>query len=248
VSTAIRLTDVTVCYDRHPAVHHLSGEFESGSLTAIAGPNGGGKSTLLRALVGLVRVDQGQIDRQRSPVPLRLAWLAQQARLDALFPLTVAEVAAMGLWPELGSWRALRRQSRERIDEALHAVGLLSLAQRPLGSLSAGQLQRTLFARLLLQDADILLLDEPFNALDPATTLDLLALVQRWHSDSRTVIVVLHDLVQIAREFPRTLLLAREMIAWGATADVLTSENLGRAGMMTEGWRDAAPVCARTYQ
>jgi len=241
VSVGIRLDDVTVSYDRHPAIHHLSGEFAAGSLTAIAGPNGGGKSTLLRAIAGLARIDHGKILGLRESEP-RIAWLAQQTRIDPAFPITVAEVAGMGLWPRAASWRAIGKAELRRIDESLDAVGLDGFQHRPLGTLSAGQLQRALFARLLLQEAEIILLDEPFNALDTATTLDLLSLVQRWHDDQRTVIVVLHDLVQIAREFPRTLLLARESIAWGSTRDVLTAENLGRARMMSGPWPAGALV------
>ena len=110
------------------------------------------------------------------------------------------------------------------------------------GSLSAGQFQRMLFARLLLQDADLILLDEPFNAIDSKTTAELLRLVAAWHQEGRTVIAVVHDHAQIQRHFPQTLLLARDMIAWGDTATVMTAEHLRQAKAMAEAWDESAPA------
>lgn len=118
------------------------------------------------------------------------------------------------------------------MDAALEAVGLQGFGHRPVGTLSSGQLQRTLFARLLVQDAQIILLDEPFNAVDSKTTASLLTLVQQWHRQGRTVVAVVHDDAQVRAHFPQTLLLARECIAWGATTEVLTHESLARARHM----------------
>jgi len=110
-----------------------------------------------------------------------------------------------------------------------------------LDTLSGGQMQRTLFARLLLQDAEVILLDEPFAAVDERTVGDLLVLVRRWQQEGRTVIAVLHEFEVVRAHFPRALLLAREPLAWGPTADVLTPENLLRARRMTEAWDERAP-------
>jgi zinc/manganese transport system ATP-binding protein len=129
------------------------------------------------------------------------------------------------------------------VDAALEAVGLQGFERRPVGTLSSGQLQRALFARLLVQDADLILLDEPFNAVDSKTTAGLLTLVQQWHRQGRTVIAVLHDDAQVREHFPQTLLLARECIAWGATAEVLTEANLQRARAMAEAWDETAAIC-----
>ncbi len=130
-----------------------------------------------------------------------------------------------------------------RAEEALAAVGLSGFARRPVGSLSAGQFQRLLFARLLVQDAPILLLDEPFTAVDARTAADLLAILRRWHGEGRTILVVLHDLDLVRAEFPEALLLAREKIAWGPTAEALSPANRLRARMMAEAWDEAAPPC-----
>jgi zinc/manganese transport system ATP-binding protein len=117
-------------------------------------------------------------------------------------------------------------------------VGLHGLGARLLGELSVGQLQRALFARVLLQDAQLILLDEPFNAIDERTTADLLSLVNRWHAEQRTVVAVLHDLDQVRKYFPDTLLIAREAIAWGSTAQVTRPENLLRAHRMLQARED----------
>ncbi|MCC5808937.1 MAG: metal ABC transporter ATP-binding protein [Ectothiorhodospiraceae bacterium] len=238
----MELQNVTVCYRRHPAVHHLSGHFRSGSLTAVIGPNGAGKSTLLKGLAGVIRPNEGRVIWQG----LRtrdVAYLPQQVEIDRSFPLSVSDVVSMGHWRRVGLFRALRTDLRSRVAEALAAVGLDGFARRAVGTLSAGQFQRALFARMLLQDAPLILLDEPFNAIDARTTADLLAVVRRWHGERRTVIAVLHDVAQVREHFPETLLLAREGIAWGRTGDVLTGENLLRARSMAEAWDERAAPC-----
>ena len=237
----IRLTDLTVSHARRPAVHHVSGRFAPGSLTAVVGPNGAGKTTLLRALAGLHRPDAGRIEGAAGQVAL----LPQAAAIDRAFPVSCLDVVLFGLWGETGAFCAIHRAGRERARAALAAVGLEGFESRPVGSLSAGQFQRVLFARLLLQDAPVILLDEPFNALDARTSADLLAMVKRWHGEGRTVIAVLHDLELVRREFPETLLLARDCLGWGPTAEVLTAANRLRARMMAEAWAEEAGVCDR---
>jgi zinc/manganese transport system ATP-binding protein len=239
---AIEIADLTICHGRRPAVHHLSGRFAPGCLTAIVGPNGAGKTTLLRALAGLHAPESGRITHQGQA---RIALLPQLAALDRAFPIACRDVVMQGLWPKLGAFRAIPAEDLARVDQALAAVGLAGLARRPVGSLSAGQMQRLLFARLLVQDADILLLDEPFNAVDAKTAADLLRLIRQWHGEGRTVIAVLHDLDLVAREFPETLLLARDLIAWGPTAQALSAENRLKARRMAEGWAEEAEACER---
>ena len=240
--SAIRLTDLTLGYDRHPAVHHLSGEILSGSLTAIVGPNGAGKSTLLKGIAGALSPLGGDIALARGR---RLAYLPQQAELDRSFPIHVYDLVAMGLWNRAGIFGRIGGGAAAKIEAAIAAVGLAGFERRPIGALSGGQTQRALFARLLLQDADIILLDEPFTAIDARTTADLLALVQRWHGESRTVVAVLHDIETVRRAFPQTLLLARESVAWGATAEVLTAANLLKARRMVEAFDSQAEPCER---
>ena len=134
--------------------------------------------------------------------------------------------------------------ARRKVHEAIAAVGLTGFEGRPIGSLSGGQMQRTLFARLLLQDARVILLDEPFTAIDAKTAADLFDLVRRWHSEQRTVLAALHDIDLVRSSFPQTLLLAREPVAWGTTGEVLTPENLLKARRMCEAFDDHAAACA----
>jgi zinc/manganese transport system ATP-binding protein len=242
VNAAVRVDDLTVSYRGHPAVHHLSGEFMAGRVTAVVGPNGAGKSSLLSVLAGTRREYQGRIVR---PPAARVAYLPQAASLDRSVPVTVHEVVAMGLWPRLGVWRGLDAPGRAEVGRALGAVGLEGFDRRLIGELSAGQTQRVLFARVLVQDAPVILLDEPFNAIDARTTADLLGVVARWRDEQRTVVAVLHDLEQVREHADNVLLLARQAVAWGPTAQVLNAEHLFRARQMSEAWDDGASPCRR---
>ena len=242
MSAAVILEDLTVTYERRAAVHHVSGRFDAGSLTAVVGPNGAGKSTLIKAIVGVLQPAQGQV-RLGGLSARAIGYLPQAAEIDRSFPISVADTVAMGAWGQIGAWRALTGGLARRAREALVAVGLEGFEARAIGSLSSGQLQRVLFARLLVQDAQLIVLDEPFTAIDARTTHDLLQLVRRWHGQGRTVIAVLHDLEQVREHFPQTLLLAREHIGWGATGDVLCSANLRQARNMAEFWSADAALC-----
>lgn len=246
----IRLTNLTLGYRRHPAVHHLNGQFAPGSLTALVGPNGAGKSTLLKGIMGLIPPLDGRIDLmtdgQTHHHPTRhIAYLPQQSALDADFPITVLDTVMLGLWHRTGAFRAITRRLRTEAETALAAVGLGGFEGRQFNSLSVGQRQRVLFARVLLADHPVILLDEPFAALDARTVADLLAVVRRWHGEGRTVLAVLHDLDQVRAHFPDTLLIARDPIAWGPTERVLTSDNLRRARNMAEAWDEDALACRR---
>lgn len=238
----ISVEDLTVTYDRHPAIHHLSGRFRPGSLTAVVGPNGAGKSTLLKTLVGFLspaegRVDLGGLTRDA------IAYLPQQAEIERDFPISVIDTVLLGHWQRLSWGRRARSAEIEEALRAIAAVGLSGFERRLIGTLSVGQFQRVLFARMMVQDAPLILLDEPFNALDSKTTADLMDLVARWHGERRTVVAVLHDLDQVRRGFPDTLLVARSCIGWGPTAEVLTAANLLRARAMSEAWDESGAEC-----
>jgi zinc/manganese transport system ATP-binding protein len=242
-AAAIRLQDLTVSYARHPAVHHLSGDFEPGSMTAIVGPNGAGKTTLLKAIVGL-QPSEGRLEiagAKRGDI----AYLPQQAEVDRQFPISVRELALMGHWPRKGAFGRLGAAEHRAAENAIAAVGLEGFEGRAVGTLSSGQFQRAMFARVLVQDSPILLLDEPFNAIDAKTAEHLIGVVMRWHREARTVVCVLHDLDLVRERFPRTLLLARAPVAWGPTSEVLAPENLLRARAMSERWREDADLCEK---
>lgn len=237
---AIRFDNVTLGYDRHPAVHHLQGTISQGSLLAVLGPNGGGKSTLLKGISGAIRPLEGRIHLAQ-PV----AYLPQSAEIDRSFPINVFDLVAMGLIPSRGLMGRVSRKDNERVTQALAKVGLVGFEERAIGTLSGGQMQRALFARLILQDAPIFLLDEPLTAVDEKTAADLIALLRDLHQQGRTIITVLHDLALIRQEFPECLLLARDVIAWGASDAVLTEANLQRARHMAEAHDPFAAACER---
>jgi zinc/manganese transport system ATP-binding protein len=243
MAAQLQFRDVTLGYDRHPAVHHLSGEVIAGALLAIVGPNGAGKSTLFRGIVGILNPLAGTI--LTGDLDVRdIAYLPQTVDIDRSFPISVFDFVGTGLWRKVGVFGGIGKDARQKIERALMAVGLSGFENRAIGTLSGGQMQRMLFARVLLQDARLIVLDEPFNAVDAKTSADLLALVKRWHAERRTVLAALHDLDLVRANFPETLLLARGKVAWGATADVLTADNLLEARRMCEAFDDSAAACA----
>ncbi|SDS97438.1 metal ABC transporter ATP-binding protein [Bradyrhizobium canariense] len=243
MATQLQFRDVTLGYDRHPAVHHLSGEVASGALVALVGPNGAGKSTLFRGIVGILKPLSGSI--LTGGLDVRdIAYLPQTADIDRSFPISVFDFVSTGLWRLTGFFGGIGGPARDKIAQALASVGLNGFENRTIGTLSGGQMQRLLFARVLLQDARMIVLDEPFNAIDAKTSADLLALVRHWHGEKRTVIAALHDMDVVRANFPETLLLARGKVAWGATTEVLTAENLLQARRMCEAFDDSAAPCA----
>ncbi len=242
---AIEFQDLTLGYDKNPAVLSLCGTIAEGSLTAVVGPNGAGKSTVLKGVNGTLRPLAGRIafgGLAREDI----AYLPQQSDVDRSFPIAVDDLVAMGLWRAIGGFAGMRASHRARVADAISAVGLEGFEGRPIGSLSGGQVQRALFARLLLQDARLVLLDEPFTAVDAKTMADLIGVVRRWHSEGRTVLAVLHDFDTVRAHFPRTLMLARELVAHGPTAQVLTAENQFRARQMCEACAGPPHTCGRS--
>ncbi|PWK75469.1 zinc ABC transporter ATP-binding protein AztA [Aminobacter sp. AP02] len=232
--------DLTLGYNSHPAVHHLNGSIKTGSLTAVVGANGSGKSTLMKGIVGVLKPMAGACTVASGK---RVAYLPQQSELDRSFPARVVDLVSLGLWPRRGLLGRYSREDRLAVSEALMAVGLEGFEKRAIDTLSGGQLQRALFARVLVQDADLILLDEPFNAVDAKTVGDLIKLIKRWHGENRTVMVVAHDLELVRAHFPNTLLLARQPVAWGETLEALRPENLLKARRFDEAWHDDAPWC-----
>ncbi|RWX66580.1 metal ABC transporter ATP-binding protein [Mesorhizobium sp. M4B.F.Ca.ET.089.01.1.1] len=239
-NACLTFRDLTLGYGSHPAIHHLNGTIRKGSLTAVVGANGSGKSTLMKGIVGVLKPMEGAVTRAPD---VRTAYLPQQSELDRSFPARVVDLVSLGLWPKRGLLGRYTKEDRESVSQALMAVGLGGFEKRPIDTLSGGQSQRTLFARVLLQDADLILLDEPFNAVDAKTVGDLIQLIKRWHGEERTIMVVVHDLDLVRQNFPETLLLARQPVAWGETKETLRPENLLKARRFHEAWEENAPWC-----
>jgi zinc/manganese transport system ATP-binding protein len=238
----LEFDNVTLGYELHPAVHHLSVKIERGALMALVGPNGAGKTTLLKGIMGQISPLEGEItlhEVQRNDI----AYLPQLNQVDRSFPISVQEMVSLGTWGEIGAFGRLRRQHKKRVASALNQLGLVGFEKRMIGSLSGGQMQRVLFARLLVQEADVIMLDEPFAGIDSRTTHDLIHLIESWHKSGKTIIAVLHDLEQVKTHFPKSLLLSRELIAFGATKDVLTKENWRKARELNEAFDEHADHC-----
>lgn len=221
----IEVRNLTVSYGNIIAVENISGIFEPGSLTAIVGPNGGGKSTFIKALQKLIKPSKGSVIHHCLHI-CDTAYLPQKTDLDFSFPLTVYDVVGMGLWRRLGSFQPLQHNDHIHIMDALQKVDLAGFAHRTIHSLSGGQFQRMLFARIILQDSSLIILDEPFNSIDHQTYMHLMDLIEEWHAQSKTIIVVLHNLELVKEFFPETLLIGRSCVGWGKTIKVLTENNV----------------------
>jgi zinc/manganese transport system ATP-binding protein len=213
-NACLTFRDLTLGYNSHAAIHHLNGVVRKGSLTAVVGANGSGKSTLMKGIVGVLKPMEGAVIRMPG---VRVAYLPQQSELDRSFPARVVDLVSLGLWPKRGMLGRYTSEDRESVSKALMAVGLGGFEKRPI--------------------------DEPFNAVDAKTVGDLIQLIKRWHGEERTIMVVVHDLELVRQNFPETLLLARQPVAWGDTKETLRPENLLKARRFHEAWEENAPWC-----
>jgi zinc/manganese transport system ATP-binding protein len=217
MGAVISLQDVELSHGPRMVLSGLSGRFEAGSRTALIGANGSGKTTLLRAIAGLHPLAGGRIDwhgLHRTDIAL----LAQGSHLDRSFPITCRDVVALAS-TRLGPFRSIGRDRLAATRTALARVDLAEMESRPIEALSAGQFQRVLFARTIVQDACLILLDEPFTAIDTATTQLLMSVMEDWRAQGRSVIAVLHDMDLVRSHFPHTLLLGNHAGQWAGLAD-----------------------------
>lgn len=223
----IALHSLTFGYPGQP-LGTLDGCFDSGSLTAIVGANGSGKSTLLKTLAGLLPALAGHFcmaPGERRP----LGYLPQLSEFDRQFPLSVSDLVLMGCVPHCGLFGRISGQWRKHAQEALDTVGMADAAHAPIGTLSGGQLQRVLFARLLVMQSPVILLDEPFTGIDEHTTQLLLATIRHLHQQGRTILAVLHDLEQVRAHFPQVLMLHPAGHRWGDCRSILAESHTADA-------------------
>ena len=228
---ALTVANLSVSYDGTTALRDVTFEVAPGSMTAIVGPNGAGKSTLLKAILKLLPTEGGTVQalgHRIDDVRARIAYVPQRGDVDWTFPITVADTALLGTYPGLGLLRRPQRAHRERALRALERVGMADLAGRQIGELSGGQQQRVFLARALAQEAELILLDEPFVGVDATSEALIVAILHELREAGTTIVVVHHDLATAPDYFTHALLLNRTCIAYGTTTDVLTSELLAR--------------------
>jgi ABC-type Mn2+/Zn2+ transport system ATPase subunit len=221
---AVAAQGLTVRYGREPALRDVSFEVPAGATVALLGPNGAGKTTLFRAAIGLARAESGSIGLRSR----RVAFVPQRLEVEPSFPVTVLDVVRMGRYGDLGWVRRFGPSDQELVDSALGELGIEHLAGRRFGDLSGGERQRALLAQASAQDAEILLLDEPFAGLDAPTHAAMQRLFEQWRDRGRTVLVATHDLESAGRDFDLVLCLNQSLIAFGPPAETLTEEIISR--------------------
>ena len=226
---AIEIEDLTVSYGPVPALLDVSLKIPDGELVGVIGPNGSGKSTLLKSMMGFVRPDVGSVKlfgQEASQTRGKVAYVPQRGTVDWDFPVTVGEVAAMGRYGHRRWWRDLKAEDYRIAKESLEKVRMGDFFKRQIGQLSGGQQQRVFMARALAQDAEILLLDEPFAGVDAATENAILDVLTSTRKQGKTVIVVHHDLGTAAEYFDTLVLLKQRLFGYGPPKKVLDPELL----------------------
>ena len=231
-SHTLSVADLTVSYNRLPALHHIGFEVQCGQCVALLGPNGAGKSTLLKSLAGLLPIETGSIafhgHAVRGATP-EFAYLPQREQVDWDFPATVRGLVEMGRYIRVGWWRRFGARDREAVEAALDAMQLRDLEDRQISALSGGQQQRAFLARALAQEAHVFLFDEPFTGLDKPTQDGLKALLRTLRTQGKLVLASHHDLGNVPEIFDRVLLLNGELIAAGPTAEAFHEDNIRKA-------------------
>jgi len=226
---AVKISNLTVSYGPVPALLDISVEIPEGQLIGIIGPNGSGKSTLIKSMLGFVRADVGTVEvfgQDVTSAKGRIAYVPQRGTVDWDFPVTVREVAAMGRYGKRRWWQDLTKEDYRLAGEALEKVRMEEFSNRQIGQLSGGQQQRVFMARALAQNADILLLDEPFAGVDAATERAILDVLQETKAAGKTVVVVHHDLATAAEYFDYLLLLKQRLFGFGTPAQILDPQLL----------------------
>ena len=229
---ALHVEDLTVTYGAHPVLWDIDIDFPPGVMCAIVGPNGAGKSTLIKAALGLVRPVAGHVRFLGRPIGQmrgQIGYVPQRHSVDWDFPTTARDVVEMGLYRDLGWLRRPGKAEHARALAALAEVGMQDYADRQISQLSGGQQQRVFIARALVQDAPILILDEPMAGVDASTEAIIIALLKKLRDAGRTVIVVHHDLTTVQSYFDWLVMLNVRIIAQGPVAQTYSAENLRAA-------------------
>jgi iron/zinc/copper transport system ATP-binding protein len=228
----LAITDLTVAYDDTPVFADVAVTFNKGKITGIIGPNGAGKSTLIKAILGLVKSQSGAAEYDGEPLKhfqKQIAYVEQRKDLDLTFPVDVFTLTETGTYGRLGLFRNPGKKEQEETRSALAQVGLEEYAQRQIGNLSGGQLQRVFVARAIVQQAEIIILDEPFVGIDLQSETAIMKILKQWRDEGKTIIVVHHDLNKVSRYFDDLVVMNHGIIDHGPVQAVYNSKNIEQA-------------------
>ncbi len=228
----LTIKNLTVAYDDTPVFTDVAVQFEAGKITGIIGPNGAGKSTLIKAILGLIKTQQGQVTYNQRPlkeVRKNVAYVEQRKDLDLNFPINVLDVVLTGTYGQLGLLRNPGKVEKAASLAALEQVSLTAFAKRQIGQLSGGQLQRVFVARAIVQEADIIILDEPFVGIDLQSETAIMTIMKAWRDAGKTIIVVHHDLNKVTQYFDDLVIMNHGIVAYGPVESVYHADNMAQA-------------------
>ncbi|MER2001366.1 MAG: metal ABC transporter ATP-binding protein [Carnobacterium inhibens] len=235
-ATAIRLNQLTVAYEAQPVLWDISFSIPKGTLTAVVGPNGAGKSTLIKSLINLIKPIAGEVEftfDQSTEEDYRknknlVAYVPQNGSVDWDFPTTVLDVVVMGRYGHIGWFKRPKKKDKSLANEMLAKVGMADFKDRQISQLSGGQRQRVFLARALVQEAEIYLMDEPFQGVDAQTEKIIIQLLKKLKSEGKTIVVVHHDLQTVPEYFDEVVLINRELIGNGPIETTFTKELIAK--------------------
>ena len=222
---AIEIRNLTVAYGENIALENFNLDIEVGSLMALVGPNGAGKSTLIKTILKFLKQITGEIKINAKT----LAYVPQRNSVDWDFPTTLFDVVEMGCYGRVGLFKRVNKEEKVKVLKAIEQVGMLDFKDRQISELSGGQQQRTFIARALVQEADIYLMDEPFQGVDSTTEKSIVDILKKLKSDGKTLIVVHHDLQTVPTYFETVTFINKSVIASGKVKEVFTQENIDMA-------------------
>ena len=222
---AIEIRNLTVAYGENIALENLNLDVEAGSLMALVGPNGAGKSTLIKTILKFLKQITGEIKINTKT----LAYVPQRNSVDWDFPTTLFDVVEMGCYGRVGLFKRVSKEEKQKVLKAIEQVGMLDFKDRQISELSGGQQQRAFIARALVQEADIYLMDEPFQGVDSTTEKSIVDILKKLKSEGKTLIVVHHDLQTVPTYFETVTFINKSVIASGKIKEVFTQENIDMA-------------------
>lgn len=233
----IEIKNLAVAYGEGTVLENINLEIEEGDFIALVGPNGAGKSTLIKTILNFLKPITGTIKingKSYKEERKKVAYVPQRGSVDWDFPTTLFDVVEMGSYGRVGFFKRVSKEEKEKVKKAIAQVDMLEFMDRQISQLSGGQQQRTFLARALVQDADIYLMDEPFQGVDAKTEKAIVAILKQLKTENKTVLVVHHDLQTVPAYFDKVILLNKTIIEKGRVEDVFTEENIERTYKKSE--------------